>query len=113
MLLVHYPPEIEGDIKKIQQENQKNTANKHGNRPEDPKEQREREVERPQPQRPEIASPVHRPAHILRRQMQSPVTPIGISTASALFQWHVDEDAGMAVVPYRLHVEQECNQEAY
>lgn len=112
MILVHNPSEIEGDIKKIQQENQNNTANKHGNWPEDPKEQREREVERPQPQRPEVASPVHRPAHVLRRQMQSPATPIGISTA-VLFQRHVDEDAGMAVVPYRLHVEQECYQEAH
>lgn len=111
MILVHSPPEIKGDVKKIQQENQNNAANKHGNRPEDPKKQREREVERPQPQRPEIASPVHRPTHILRRQMQPPATTLGISKTS-LFQRHVDENAGMAVVPYRLHVEQECYQEA-
>lgn len=30
-----------------------------------------------------------------------------------LLERHIDEDACMAVVPYRLHIQQECHQEAH
>ena len=49
----------------MEQENEDKAGQEHGDGPKDPQEEREREVEGTQAQRPEIASPVHHAGNIL------------------------------------------------
>lgn len=94
---LHAPAGV--DVQRVEENHQDNAAAEHRDRPEHPQEQRERDVEGPQPERPEEASLVQRSHHVLCR---APV---------ALYR-HVHQQAGVAVEPDRLHVEQEGEQEA-
>lgn len=70
-------------IHKVEEKDEHNAAHKHGYRPKDPHEHRQREVEPPQPCRPKMAP--HHPRHILGRHVHRLPT-----------EGHVDHDACIA-----------------
>ena len=97
---VQISSEGSGSVQEIENEWHNEAANEHWYWPEHPEEERERQVESPQPQRPEEAPPVQVPRHVLNR------------VPSALGRGHGGKEADVRVVPYGLHVAEECHEEA-
>lgn len=93
------------DVQEVKHEDEKEAAAEHGNGAEDPQVEREGEVEGSEAERPEVSSPVHRRGHVLHRQLR-PFRPLPLRR-------HVDQHAGVAVVPDRLQVEQKRQEEAH
>uniref|UniRef100_A0A1J3F3Z4 Uncharacterized protein n=1 Tax=Noccaea caerulescens TaxID=107243 RepID=A0A1J3F3Z4_NOCCA len=64
-LAMEMPGETSGGVQEIQNRGHHTTANKHRDGTEVPQEEREGEVESSQPERPEVASSVQVPRHVL------------------------------------------------
>lgn len=102
---INHPPTLKGNIQEIEQENQDKARHKHGNWPKDPEKQRGREVESSKAKRPEIAPFVNIRSNIFDRSL------VVVDILGHLLERHVDENAGVAVVPYGLNVKEEGHQE--
>lgn len=84
---------LEVDIEEIEKDDHGAATQEHRDGTEDPKEQREREVECPQTCRPEVASFIHHLGQVFRCH------PLEVLVREDLPVWHIYQNARMAIVP--------------